>query len=287
MAGTTLRGIGDEESDEKDTSSQSESDAQSPAKPGGKVEDDRQIAGSGPTVVDNAKVAEGLRRLRSLDELPGAQTGLTKPLPAAVESLPVVAPPSDSDRVSFGTMLGHELHHVELPPETNRSLRGTVLGHDVHLAEQLSGHEVSREASREATGDGSGGVPEATAFSGGDHTFFDTEPVNNEFEPERPPRRLAAPLAVGGALLALVLVVVIAWVRSSPEKSDVPAPEPKTAQAAHAPRTPEPPTSTIPSSSLLPSSPTALAPATGAPSARPRPTPAIAPPPPAPEPAAP
>ncbi|HET6280408.1 MAG TPA: hypothetical protein VFH73_05565, partial [Polyangia bacterium] len=53
MAGTTLRGIGEDESDEETPPPEKE-------------------APSGPTVVDNAKVAESLRKLRSLEDRSGS-----------------------------------------------------------------------------------------------------------------------------------------------------------------------------------------------------------------------
>src|SRR5581483_1128062 len=107
-------------------------------------------------------------------------------------------------------------------------------------------------------------------FSGGDHRFFDTAPINDEYEPENPRGRLYTRLAVSGAVVAVVSVIVVAWVNSHGAPSEepppvavkaqpavsVPAPA-RTAIAAPVPARPvaapprpaePPPTTTIPSS---------------------------------------
>ena len=61
-------------------------------------------------------------------------------------------------------------------------------------------------------------------FSGGDHSFFDTAPINDEYEPENPRGRLYTRLAVSGAVVAVVAVVVVAWANSHGASGEEPAP---------------------------------------------------------------
>jgi hypothetical protein len=232
----------------------------------------------------------------SVATLPGTSTLTTATTTMVDDAAPLSSSSLESrsgpNRVSFGTMLGHEMHGVQARvavavAEAEAGIRGTAHGRDVHLAAAHPAMAVEPQVVPDAaTSSRSLGVP-ATAqaepaaastssakfapardslneFSGGDHNFFATEPVNDEYEPENPRGRLYTRLAVSGAVVAVVSVVVVAWVNSHGSSGEerppievksqpaVTAPAPvRTAVAPPAPpvRAAEvPPTSTIPSS---------------------------------------
>ena len=84
MAGKTFRGVGEDEApsvriDEDDS------------RPRLIDEDDARGLHSGPTVVDDQKVAEVLKKLRSLDKPPGPLTGVTEIVVDANSSEPTTA----------------------------------------------------------------------------------------------------------------------------------------------------------------------------------------------------
>jgi hypothetical protein len=125
MAGKTFHGIGDIE------------DEVPPLGPEGAAPDtpdtsDVRGVYSGPTVVDDDKVAAGLERLRAL-EMP----------PEAAEVVELVADSSSSEPTKIGqpfmarpTAVGRSAGSDHLNPETsipNDPLRGTMFGHTVHL----------------------------------------------------------------------------------------------------------------------------------------------------------
>jgi len=196
---------------------------------------------------------------------------------SADDAVPLGTTPSTRsgpNRVSFGTMIGHEMHAVQARvaaaiAEADSNARGTAHGRDVHLPASPGmaaanpepvalavpiasageapaaitgtspgsaavaaslGRESFREGARES---GTSGSHDAlNEFSGGDHSFFETAPVNDEYEPENPRGRLYTRLAISGAVLAMVSVVVVAWVNSHGSSSEEPPPvEIKTAKA--------------------------------------------------------
>ncbi len=252
---------------------------------------------------------------------PDAAIAATTTADDAVPLTSSATPRSGPNRVSFGTMIGHEMHAVQTRvavTDGDASLRGTAHGRDVHLPAHPS-MTVEPETAPAATSSPSLGIPAPHAeppvssttssdkfapardslneFSGGDHSFFDTAPVNDEYEPENPRGRLYTRLAVSAAVVAVVSVVVVAWVNSHASSEEHPievksqpavtAPVPvRTAVAAPAPVRPPappahvqeaPPTSTIPSSM-----PERIAVTTPPP--RPAKAPSLAPPAPAPPP---
>ncbi|HMF42513.1 MAG TPA: hypothetical protein VKQ32_17700 [Polyangia bacterium] len=81
MAGKTFRGVGDDE----------DPSLSRDAAPLIADEDDAQGLHSGPTVVDDKKVEEVLRKLRSLDKPPGPLTGVTQAVTdgASTERVPI------------------------------------------------------------------------------------------------------------------------------------------------------------------------------------------------------
>ncbi|HET6147599.1 MAG TPA: hypothetical protein VFH68_08700 [Polyangia bacterium] len=201
-------------------------------------------------------------------------------------------PRSGPNRVSFGTVIGHEMHAVQARvaaalAEADSSARGTAHGRDVHLpaspgmtvnpepvALAVSIPAVEALAAISGTSPGSAAVaapivrePAATSsrdalneFSGGDHSFFEAAPVNDEYEPENPRGRLYTRLAIAGAVLAVVSVVVVAWVNSHGGGEEPPPIEIKTAARPPGPR-PVVPATRPPVAPVAPVSPPAPAPA--------------------------
>src|SRR4051794_40971598 len=89
MAGKTFHGVGGD--------FDGETPPLGPDGAAAAMDDDGQEPYSGPTIVDEAKIAESLKRLRSLDQplhtLPGTLIGLAAPVLDAVTT-PVLDPPS-------------------------------------------------------------------------------------------------------------------------------------------------------------------------------------------------
>jgi hypothetical protein len=179
MAGKTLPGIGEDESGEHDAADKSDSVPHLSAGTTGGLTGARStdrmpvampIASgfSGPTVVDDDKVAEGLKKLRSLDEPLGPMpmatmtTGTIQPgtlapptvtpvssMPTLKEGIPVVGGPAPASIVtpavaaaellrSRGTAHGHALsgnaiNPALLPVAVDDRMKGTLLGHSLHL----------------------------------------------------------------------------------------------------------------------------------------------------------
>jgi hypothetical protein len=340
MAGTTLRGIGDDESDEETPPPEKE-------------------AASGPTVVDNAKVAESLRKLRSLEDrsgshalqgggggvtaavdneatvpmtaadLPGVAHAMTKPAsgelvtgkatpsstihsPSGAPHASVVVPPPSGQAGITGTLMGQPsatllglptsaalgASEKVNPPTTTligQSL-STLMGHaapegstrpvntPAPIAEPprpfrtLFGHsapapeEVSRELarhqprpSRPTPGADGGGIP-ALDFSGKEQRFFESEPINDLYEPEFPRPKMFARVAVGIATASVVIVAVLAYFRfsGSDEMPVVESTAPPTVPQAAAAQPPPPGPAAAPSPTAAATAPAPPAPATGA-----------------------
>ncbi len=218
MAGTTLRGIGDDEEEEG-------AGEKTPPPPG---QEGPELL-SGPTVVDSAKVAESLKKLRSLDDFPktppptviaaGTPPAAGAPPPNAgplsgppsthtLLGLPLTLPSRQAPppAVGTGTLFGigapsmsggtaspstsHTLAGIVAPVDAENEatiptnvvsgviepdVRGTMMGHDRHLGEHVpaEGGRVERAPTGE--------------FSGGERHFFESEPINTEYEPEFKP----------------------------------------------------------------------------------------------------
>jgi hypothetical protein len=143
MAGKTFPGIGDPED---------ESPPLDPADAADSGAGDSRPFYSGPTVVDDVKVEEGLKKLRSLDAPPGPRTGLTQavvdvlagPPPRASSALlSEPAPPAGPNaalKALRETTVGRNVAgpppgEQVIPPFDDRALRGTLFGHSVHLPE--------------------------------------------------------------------------------------------------------------------------------------------------------
>jgi hypothetical protein len=152
MAGKTFPGIGDleDESPPVDPADVADSDA-SGSRP----------FYSGPTVVDDVKVEEGLKKLRSLDAPPGPLTGITKAVVDALESgpsgsvevpiemsplelpsldTPYKPPPAIPNHLRETAVGRNVVGPMAVQPESpppfdDRALRGTMFGHSIHAPE--------------------------------------------------------------------------------------------------------------------------------------------------------
>jgi hypothetical protein len=196
MAGKTLPGIGEDESGEHDLADKSDSAPHIGAGTTGGLTGARStdrmpvsmpVASgfSGPTVVDDDKVAEGLKKLRSLDEplgpMPTATmtTGTIQPgtlapptvtpvssMPTLKEGIPVVGGPAPASVVtpavaaaellrSRGTAHGHALsgnavNPALLPVTVDDRMKGTLLGHSLHLPDLPEPASEEKSAPRSA-----------------------------------------------------------------------------------------------------------------------------------------
>lgn len=168
MAGKTFRGVGDDE----------DASLSRDAAPLIADEDEAQGLHSGPTVVDDKKVEEVLRKLRSLDKPPGPLTGVTQAVPDTsseptrldsgqieIDTAPHVMGGPGSSRIDElmaplrqrPTAIGRSLstpvagQPVTVPSDV---VRGTVFGHSIHLPDVNAPDELRPEASSGALLDG-------------------------------------------------------------------------------------------------------------------------------------
>jgi hypothetical protein len=252
----------------------------------------------GPTAttsVDDDKVAEGLKRLRSLDEPLGP---IPTSMPTLKEGIPVVTDPpaptptpvppgmTVADMIrSRGTAHGHALSAPGsgqglVPMAVDDRLKGTLLGHSLHLpdlpmpgAEENRAPEVRAIAPIVARSTPTGSQPAAEqphAFSHGDARFFESEPVNTEMEPEHPrSTKVVRGVAIAAAVGAVLVVAAVAWTHSSKSDRAMEVPAETKAQPAAEPTPAPAPDNTA--------APAAAAPPAPAPAAAAAPPPAPAP----------
>ncbi len=170
MAGKTFRGVGDDEESSRRTDQD--------GTPEYDDEDDSRGVNSGPTVVDDKKVAEVLKKLRSLDRPPGPLTGVTDVVvddnssgqtrvdsgPIQLDSgavrpaesgptMKVDAGPASLQDIMYplrATALGRspstptDAQAVTVPADL---ARGTLFGHSIHLPDVNAPDEASIELS--------------------------------------------------------------------------------------------------------------------------------------------
>jgi hypothetical protein len=136
MAGKTFPGIGELEDESPPSDPADAADSSG----------DAQFY-SGPTVVDEAKVEQGLKKLRSLDGPPGPLTGIHRAIADALDDprlTPQVTIPGTLMMPEFtidavrGTAIGRSVSgplpgQQTTQPFDDRGLRGTMFGHSVHL----------------------------------------------------------------------------------------------------------------------------------------------------------
>jgi hypothetical protein len=279
MAGKTLPGIGDDESGEHEVAADTSDSALRAGKAAPARATDRMpmalplpstttTAYNGPTQVDDDKVAEGLKKLRSLDEPLGpipnsmptlkegipAVGGTTAPtMPAAGGTvMPGVPALGVSELRSRGTAHGHALSTPGggqglVPVTVDDRLKGTLLGHSLHLPDVTA--EESRPAEVRSIAPLSQVAPTGaltpgemhTDFSHGDARFFESEPLNTELEPEHPRSSVMMRSAIFVAVIVVFVVAAFAWVHGhKSETVEVPPPELRVVPPAEATLTPTP-----------------------------------------------
>jgi hypothetical protein len=245
MAGKTLSGIGEDESGKHelamDESGPSWRQDKTPSTRGvdrlpmstiiGGPVPSQITAVQGPAV-DEDKVAEGLKKLRSLDEPLGIIPSLPSSMPTLKEGIPAIGaaptpvnlPPATAELIrSRGTAHGHALSAAarqgNLPISVDDRMKGTLLGHSLHLPDLPETTDENRRAevlaiARPPASDAIVLEPGAAGFSHGDSQFFDSDPtINPEYEPENPRGKLIARGAIFLAVVSVFVVGAIAWVR--------------------------------------------------------------------------
>jgi hypothetical protein len=130
-------------------------------------------------------------------------------------------------------------------------MKGTLLGHTLHLPDLPEPAEESRPAeirsvARVAPVGALTPGEMTTDFSHGDAHFFDSQPANNEYEPENQRSKLMMRGAIFVAVVSVFVVAAIAWVRSHKAES----PPPVEVQMPQAP--PAPPTAAAPDNQAAP-----------------------------------
>jgi hypothetical protein len=316
MAGKTLTGIGEDESGRHEAARETSDSAiravgsktiNSSDKPQSARPTDPMplfAASSGGPSVDEDKVAEGLKKLRSLDEplgpIPTSMPTLKDGIPAVGGHPTPVSPATAAVAAaaellrSRGTAHGHALSaaagQASLPVSVDDRMKGTLLGHSLHLPDLPEVPEENRPAEIRAiarTAAPGAFVPESihTDFSHGDSHFFDSDPVNNEFEPENPRSKIMVRGAIFVAVVSVFVVAAIAWVRvrkpdtPPPIEAHVTPPAPPAPSALDNPNGAPAVAPSAPAAGEVPPSTAAPAAAATAPAAGPAPA-AAAPPPP-------
>ena len=254
MAGKTFSGIGslDDEvpplgpADAADSSSHSESHY------------------SGPTVVDEAKVEQGLKKLRSLDAPPGAMTGIHQAIadvlsdPArATPAMPVpvdLLMPEITIDPSRGTAIGRSISGPVVGQQTtqpidDRALRGTMFGHGVHLPDLEEARRAMLVETSKALAVVERGVPttnEITVFQPGTYPQRAEIPPGREPHPPRssriqtqdtpielrtlvPRKKLIIRAVLAGLGIVAIVAAALLWVRSNDEadlNARLPVPRP-------------------------------------------------------------
>lgn len=249
MAGKTFPGIGEleDESPPVDPADAADSDA-SNSRP----------FYSGPTVVDDVKVEEGLKKLRSLDAPLGPLTGITKAVVDALESGPSgsvevpinlpsldvpLAPPPPMTHQMRETAVGRNVvgpmavQPESPPPFDNRALRGTMFGHSIHAP------EFALPAPEEPPAPGAlallnRGAPTKTVAIFPPHRPAAGPPIEPQPFPragqyrstpltpisvvDPPKKKLFTRIAIGGAAILALVGILVFWTRPS-DDSDSPA----------------------------------------------------------------
>jgi hypothetical protein len=260
MAGKTCPGIGDLE------------DEVPPLDPADAADSsDSQSHYSGPTVVDDAKVEQGLKKLRSLDAPPGPMTGIHQAIvdvladPArATPAVPIPADllmPEITIDPARGTAVGRSVSgpvagQQSTQPFDDRALRGTMFGHGVHLPDLEEARRAMLVETSKALAVVERGVPttnEITVFQPGTYPQRAELPLGREPHPPRsnrihaedtpielrtvlPRKTLFIRVVVAGACIAAIAGAALLWVRSTDE-ADFNA---RAAAANPAPRPPRP-----------------------------------------------
>jgi hypothetical protein len=254
MAGRTFPGIGElEDGEPVDPADEADTGA-TPASSSSQFY-------SGPTVVDDAKVEEGLEKLRSLDVPPDDVAAAVDTALEIVESgghqMPSYLHPAALKDGGRGTFIGHSIADVAPPSEPEKPyddrMRGTLYGHMLHLPE-LKLPAPEEPSSRELTiVDRSGptshavevyqpdaarraaaGVPhEAEAFPRSDR--YRSIPIEIETGSSS---KVFVRVGIAAAAIAAIVGAAIIWLHTSTEEPEPPVRPPATAPQPAAPAAP-------------------------------------------------
>jgi hypothetical protein len=233
--------------------------------------------------VDEDKVAEGLKKLRSLDEplgpIPSTMQTLKEGIPAFGAGPPTPANPAAIAAVaaselirSRGTAHGHALSAGGLVQAVQAvsiddRMKGTLLGHSLHLPdapkvdEDISRPAEVRSIARVAPASLTTSSEMNIDFSHGDARFFDSEPtVSSVYEPERTgTNKTMVRGLIAGGVASILIVAAIAFFHS-PNKPESAAPPPPIEEQAAAPVTPPPAPAPVAAPEAVPPAPAVAAP---------------------------
>jgi hypothetical protein len=246
MAGKTFPGIGDLEDESAPLAPADAADS------GG----DGQFY-SGPTVVDEAKVEQGLKKLRSLDAPPGPLTGIHRAVADALDDprvTPQVTIPGTLMMPEFkidagrGTAVGRSVSgpipgQQTTQPFDDRALRGTMFGHGVHLPD-LDVPDLDRSRPKEvettkAIAIVERGMPTTNEIAifqpgpyaqhGGIPHGHDPQLRSNRFHARETPidlrtvsprKKVVLRVAAAAACMGAIVVAALLWVRSTNEEAE-------------------------------------------------------------------
>jgi hypothetical protein len=238
MAGKTFPGIGDLEDEVPPLDPADAADSS----------DHSQSNYSGPTVVDDAKVEQGLKKLRSLDAAPtdiqqaitevlGDPTRATPPMPVAPELLrPEITIDPGRGTAVGRSVSGPVVGQQTTQPVDDRALRGTMFGHGVHLPDLEEARRAMLVETSKALAVVERGVPttnEITVFQPGTYPQHADIPRAQEPYPRSsraqaqdtpielrtvlPRNTLIMRVVATGAGVAAIVVAALFWVRSTDE----------------------------------------------------------------------
>jgi hypothetical protein len=294
MAGKTFPGIGDleDESPPLDPADAADSNG------------DAQFY-SGPTVVDEAKVEQGLKKLRSLDAPPGPMTGIHRAVADALDDpriTPQVTVPGTLMMPEFtidparGTAVGRSVSgplpgQQTTQPFDDRALRGTMFGHSVHLPDldrAARAKEVETSKALAIVERGGTTTNEIAIFQPGysqhggiplGQDAYPGPPRSNRFHPRETPidlrtvsprKKLILRVSAATACIGAIVVAALLWVRSTSEEAET-AVRPTAALPAPAPPSPRPiDVAPLPPQPVAPSPPAAEITSPPAPAAAPK-----------------
>jgi hypothetical protein len=271
MAGKTFPGIGDLEDESPPLDPADAADSSG----------NRQAFYSGPTVVDEAKVEQGLKKLRSLDAPPGPLTGIHQAVADALSDPSRVTAKVSGDarptpQVTIdpvrGTAIGRSVAESVLsqqatPPIDDRALRGTMFGHSIHVPD-LDPPARKREAETSnaltVVNRGQATSNEIAVFQPG--TYLPQEgapsgptpyPRSNRFRSTpvdlraTSSRKLVIRIAGAAVGIALIVTAALIWVHSNSDEADssprptATVPPPPSRPVVTQPVTPPPPTAPV------------------------------------------
>ena len=242
MAGKTFPGIGDLEDEVPPLDPADAADSSGSS----------QSHYSGPTVVDDAKVEQGLKKLRSLDlplvPLTGIDQAIVDVLDDPARATPAIPVPVDllmpeiTIDPSRGTAVGRSVSGPVVGQQTtqpfdDRGLRGTMFGHGVHLPDLEEARRAMLVETSKALAVVERGVPttnEITVFQPGTYPLRADVPLaqepyprSNRFHAQETPTdlRTVSPrkkvlllqVVVAGACIVAIVVAALLWVRSNDE----------------------------------------------------------------------